>query len=57
MKQVLFWVKKNREKVAGAILAAVLSLLFVGLFVWRDFVVVASIVINIVVFAYSALHN
>ncbi len=47
------WMKRNKERVLGATLAIGSAFLFLAMFVLQDFVILASIAINIVLFGYS----
>lgn len=57
MKHLVFWVKKNREKLLEVIVASICAFLFMAMFVLQDFVVIASIVINVVLFGYSVIRG
>lgn len=57
MKHLVFWVKKNREKLLGAVVASICVFLFMAMFVLQNFVVIASIIINVVLFGYSVIRG
>ncbi len=57
MRYFVLWVKKNREKILGAVLASICVFMFMAMFVLQNFVVIASIIINVVLFGYSLIRD